>query len=76
MSDKEPIAIRLLKEKLVLHGNMVQLQKFLDEPENTRDLHPREVELLHKQLDGMQKYYGALNVRSYYHANDRKFPDE
>lgn len=71
----EPIAIRLLKEKLELHKNMVALDKFLAEPENTRDLDPKEIDLLEKQQEAMHKYYGALNIRSYYHANDRKWPD-
>ena len=73
---KEKLAIRLLKEKLELHGNMVALDKFLAEPENTRDIEKREIELMYKQLYAMKIYYGALNYRSYYHANDRKWPDE
>ena len=72
---KEKLAIRLLKEKLELHGNMVSLDKFLADPENTREIDPREVELLHNQLEAMQRYYGILNVRSYYHANDNTWPD-
>lgn len=76
MSDKkEPLAIRLLKEKLDLHGNMVALDKFLAKPENTQEIEPRELDLMHDQLDAMKRYYGCLNLRSYYHANDRKWPE-
>jgi len=74
MSD-EKLAVRLLKEKLELHGNMVKLDKFLAEPENTREIEPKEVELMVKQLGAMKKYYGALNQRSYYHANNMQWPD-
>ena len=76
MSKEEPIAIRLLKEKLELHGNMVSLDKFLSEPENTRHIDKREVMLMYDQLEAMKRYYGCLNLRSYYHANDRKWPDD
>lgn len=71
----EPLAVRLLKEKLTLHGNMVKLDKFLAEPENTREIEPREVELLCTQLKALKQYYGCLNIRSYYHANDRQWPN-
>ena len=74
--EKEKLAVRLLKEKLTLHGNMVALDKFLAEPENTREIEPREIELMVKQLEAMKTYYYALNYRSYYHANDRAWPDE
>ena len=70
------LALRLLEEKLELHGNMVKLEKFLNNPENTRDIEPRELEFMCKQLEGMKIYYGALNWRSYYHANDHKWPDD
>ena len=69
------VALKLLEEKLDLHGNMVRLQKFLDNPENTRDINPRELDFMYEQLEGMQRYYGALNWRSYYHANGT-WPDE
>lgn len=74
MTEKK-LAIRLLEEKLDLHGNMVRLDRFLAEPENTRDIEPREIELMEKQLDSMKQYYVALNYRSYYHAHDRTWPD-
>lgn len=70
----EPIAVRLLKEKLDLHGNMVRLNKFLEEPENTRELESKEIELLCDQQKAMHEYYRCLNIRSYYHANDRTWP--
>ena len=72
---KEKLAIRLLKEKLELHGNMVALDKFMAEPENLREIEPREIALMSKQLDAMKTYYGCLNLRSYYHASDRTWPD-
>lgn len=72
---KEPLAIRLLKEKIELHENMVKLDKFLADPENTREIEPREVGLLHDQLDAMRKYYVCLNLRSYYHGNNRQWPN-
>ena len=75
MKDKEPLAIRLLKEKLILHENMVKLDKFLADPENTRDVEQREIELLCDQLEAMKRYYVCLNLRSYYHANDRTWPE-
>ena len=74
MSEKK-LAIKLLEEKLELHGNMVKLDKFLANPENTRDIEPREVELMENQLNAMKAYYGALNIRCYYHANARSWPD-
>ena len=75
MENKEPLAVRLLKEKLILHGNMVALDKFLIDPENTRELEQREIELLYDQQKAMHKYYGILNIRSYYHANDMTWPE-
>ena len=72
----DELAVRLLKEKLYLHGNMLKLKNFLDEPENTRDISPRELNLMGKQLDAMKAYYDALNHRCYYHANDRAWPDK
>ena len=68
------LALRLLDEKLTLHGNMVALDKFLAEPENLKELNPKEISLMCTQLEGMKMYYGALNIRCYYHANDRTFP--
>lgn len=69
------IAVKLLEEKLIVYGNMVKLDKFLAEPENTREIEPREVGLLHDQLKAMKEYYGCLNLRSYYHANNNTWPD-
>lgn len=74
MSDKK-LAVMLLEEKLELHGNMIKLDKFLADPENTRDIESREIDLMEKQLIAMKEYYGALNLRSYYHANDRTWPN-
>lgn len=75
MTDKK-LAIRLLEEKLGLHTNMVKLDKFLAKPENTREITPRELELMEKQLNAMKVYYGVLNLRSYYHSNAHTWPDE
>jgi hypothetical protein len=71
---KKKLAITLLEEKLELHGNMVALDKFLDDPNNTRDIDLKELELMYTQLEGMKTYYGALNYRAYFHAN-QKWPD-
>tara|TARA_R110002033_G_scaffold170862_1_gene214530 strand:- start:380 stop:601 length:222 start_codon:yes stop_codon:yes gene_type:complete len=68
---KKKLAIRLLEEKLELHGNMVALGEFLDDPNNTREIDPRELELMYVQLKGMRDYYGALNSRAYFHANQK-----
>ncbi len=75
MSDKK-LAVRLLEEKLELHGNMVKLDKFLADPMNTKDIEGREIGLMEAQLKGMQDYYAALNYRSYYHANNQTWPDQ
>ncbi len=69
------LAVKLLDEKIDIHHNMIKLEKFLDNPENTREIDSRELELMHDQLDGMKKYYAALNYRAYFHAN-QKWPDE
>lgn len=58
---------RLEIEKYELHCRMVKLQKFV-ETEPFMELDPRERSLLRGQLAAMQKYYGVLNERCYFHA--------
>lgn len=72
---KKKLAIRLLEEKLALHENMVSLDMFLSDPNKTREVDKKELELMYAQLEGMKAYYGALNYRAYFHAN-QKWPDE
>ena len=55
---------------------MVALDKFLANPDNTRDVVGREIDFMEEQLEAMKKYYVALNYRSYYHANNQTWPDQ
>lgn len=72
---KKKLAIKLLEEKLALHENMTSLDMFLSDPNKTREVDKKELELMCVQLEGMKAYYGALNYRAYFHAN-QKWPDE
>tara|TARA_R110002020_G_C15913382_1_gene742171 strand:- start:40 stop:330 length:291 start_codon:yes stop_codon:yes gene_type:complete len=73
--NNKKLAVKLLDEKIDIHHNMIKLERFLANPENTREIDSRELELMYAQLDGMKAYYNALNHRAYFHAN-QKWPDE
>ena len=66
--------IRMMEEKAQLHGRMVKLDQFVNS-EKFQSVDDREKQLLIRQLEAMQNYYGALNYRVYYHTMGR-WPEE
>ena len=71
---KDSFQVRMMEEKLDLHGNMLKLRRFIESPK-FEEVDEREKPLMKKQLEAMEKYYGALNLRVFFHTCG-KWPDE